>query len=327
MLIFMPANIGFSVDAAFKKISKTSIQNWSIFTLKVLVGIVYIYAGLAKINSTWLIEAMPMRIWLPAHQELPIIGPLFGWHYTPWIFSWAGMLYDCTIVLFLSMKSTRVWAYISVIIFHTLTGLLFQIGIFPLVMMGAALIYFPASFHQNLLNRLVSLFGKNIGDTSTKTDHHPLIKKWKMALLIAFLAFQLIFPWRYLFYPGNLFWTEEGYRFGWRVMLMEKAGTALFKIKEVGNNKTFWVDNSEFLSPHQEKQMAMQPDLILQYAHLLKNHYQNLGVNVEAINADVYVTLNAKPSQKLIDPELDLTQLKDSFKPKTWILPYPYAKL
>ena len=31
-------------------------------------------------------------------------------------------------------------------------------------------------------------------------------------------------------YPGELFWTEEGYRFSWRVMLMEKEGIQLFKI-------------------------------------------------------------------------------------------------
>ena len=32
----------------------------------------------------------------------------------------------------------------------------------------------------------------------------------------------------YLLYPGNLLWTEQGYRFSWRVMLMEKSGTCFF---------------------------------------------------------------------------------------------------
>ena len=35
------------------------------------------------------------------------------------------------------------------------------------------------------------------------------------------MCIQLAFPFRYLLYPGNIFWTEEGYRFSWRVMLME----------------------------------------------------------------------------------------------------------
>ena len=36
---------------------------------------------------------------------------------------------------------------------------------------------------------------------------------------------QVIFPLRYIFYPGELFWHEQGYRFSWRVMLMEKEDT------------------------------------------------------------------------------------------------------
>ena len=49
-------------------------------------------------------------------------------------------------------------------------------------------------------------------------------------MVLVFFTFQLLIPWRYFMYPGELFWTEEGYRFSWRVMLMEKAGSANFKI-------------------------------------------------------------------------------------------------
>jgi Vitamin K-dependent gamma-carboxylase len=102
---------------------------------------------LAKINYTWLIEALPLRIWLPANDALPLIGPLFKLPWMPWAFSWAGMLYDTTIVFWLLWPPTRRWAYVSVLVFHTLTGLLFQIGIFPLVMIGATWIYFSPAFH------------------------------------------------------------------------------------------------------------------------------------------------------------------------------------
>ncbi|MDV7400521.1 HTTM domain-containing protein, partial [Arthrospira platensis SPKY1] len=96
--------------------------------------------------------------------------------------------------------------------------------------------------------------------------------------MIAYLGFQLLFPWRYVLYPGNLFWTEEGYRFSWRVMLMEKAGTATFYVKDTRSGREGVVDNREFLNPHQEKQMAMQPDMILQFAHFLGRHYEEKGV-------------------------------------------------
>jgi hypothetical protein len=82
------------------------------------------------------------------------------------------------------------------------------------------------------------------------------------------------------------------------------------------------VDNQAFLCNHQEKQMAMQPDMILQFAHFLKKHYEAQGVQQAAVRAEVYVTLNARPSKLLIDPQLDLTTVQDSWRPKTWILPY-----
>lgn len=64
-----------------------------------------------------------------------------------------------------------------------------------------------------------------------------------------FLALQIIVPFRSLVYPGELFWTEESYFFSWRVMLMEKAGYANFKIVDLEKGTFFMVDNSGFLTP------------------------------------------------------------------------------
>jgi hypothetical protein len=40
------------------------------------------------------------------------------------------------------------------------------------------------------------------------------------------------------------------------------------------------------------------------------------------VRAEVFVTLNARPSQLLIDPNVNLAAAKDSWKHKDWILPY-----
>jgi hypothetical protein len=288
--------------------SQGRIPRWVLVIFKLQIAIVYIYAGLSKINYDWLVLALPLKIWLPAHDNLPIIGPLFAWSLTPYIFSWFGMLYDCFIVFFLLYKPTRIWAYGTVLIFHSLTGLLFQIGVFPLVMMGATLIFFD--------------FGKE--KKSVVAPEEPLRLKEQLLgiVLLVHFAFQLLFPWRYLLYEGNVFWNEQGYRYSWRVMLMEKAGTATFYVKDSRTDREGVVDNSEFLNPHQEKQMAMQPDLILQFAHFLGKHYAEKGVHEPQVRAEVYVTLNARPSRPLIDPTIDLMKEKDSFKAKTWIMPY-----
>jgi hypothetical protein len=265
-----------------------------------------VYAGIAKINYDWLIHALPLKIWLPAHYDLPIIGFLFTYKVTPYIFSWAGMLYDCTIPFWLMWKKSRPYAYIAVIVFHTIVGLLFQIGVFPVVMIVSTLIFFD--------------FEKWTNQTTLPSTKYHLPKVLRYFLTV-YVIFQLIYPWRYLLYKGNLFWTEEGYRFSWRVMLMEKAGTATFYVKDSQTGREGIVNNREFLNDHQEKQMAMQPDMILQFAHFLGKYYVQKGVHNPQVRAEVYVTLNAKPSKLLIDPKVDLIKEKDSFMPKKWILP------
>ncbi len=302
-----------------------NVPNWCILILKLQISFVYIYAGLAKINYDWLFNALPLKIWLPAHDKMPIIGKIFTWQITPYVFSWVGMLYDCFIVFFLINKKTRFFAYLTVIIFHILTGLLFQIGVFPLVMIGATLIFFDWNFLNK--NNSYQIDNELLVNTkiTVKVVKNLYFSPCAMLGLGAFFLFQIIFPLRFLCYENNLFWSEEGYRFSWRVMLMEKAGTATFYVKNPLTGKEGIVDNSEFLNSHQEKQMSMQPDMILQFAHFLGNHYQKISKTpnlVPSVRVEAYVTLNGKPSRLLIDPNINLMNEKDTFASKNWILNY-----
>ena len=106
---------------------------------------------------------------------------------------------------------------------------------------------------------------------------------------------------------------------------MEKSGTAMFYVKDGPSGKEGTLINRHFLLPHQEKQMAMQPDMILQYAHHLADHYQKQGMKNPSIRAEVWVTLNGRAAALLIDPHVDLTTLSDSWEEKKWILPPPAA--
>lgn len=325
VLIFLPAHKRFSVDARRNGKSFTHVPAWTINGLKFQIALVYMFAGLAKLNSDWLIHALPMRIWLPAADTLPIIGPVLALPAMPVIFSWLGMLYDCTIPFLLLVKKTRPWAFVSVVVFHLMTGYLFQIGVFPLVMIGSALIFFSSAWHERLVNKMKNIMPGNWLNMTTQVNDVVLNRGTLPVItnigLSVYIAFQLLFPWRYLLYPGNLFWTEEGYRFSWRVMLVEKAGTATFYVRDGSTGNEGAVVNREFLSDAQERQMAYQPDMILQFAKFLKSHYESQGIHVEQVRAEVYVTLNARPSQLLINPHVDLTSLVDNWQHKEWLLP------
>jgi hypothetical protein len=281
------------------------------------LAIVYFYAGAAKLNPDWLFEAMPLKIWLPANAHLPLIGPLLEQPLTAYFFSWAGAAYDLTIVFFLINRITRPWAYLAVVVFHLSTALLFQIGMFPYIMILATLIFFPAEFHQRWLEKAIPAFNQV---SKVRRYEHPT--SWIIgSVLVLHFSIQLLLPLRSHLYPGDLFWTEEGYRFSWRVMLMEKAGYAIFHVKDPVSDREWEVQNWRYLTKNQEKMMATQPDMILQFAHYLEQVYQKQGYQDLEIRAECYVTLNGKRSRLLVDPDLDLTQVKDGFDHKDWVLP------
>ena len=124
-----------------------------------------------------------------------------------------------------------------------------------------------------------------------------------------------------MLYPGELLWHEQGYRFSWRVMLVEKVGIANFKIVNKQDQTFFYVRNSNFLTPFQEKQMSFQPDFILEYAHYLGDYHGGIDNDNIQVFVDNYVTLNGRKSQRLVSDKIDLYSQKKSCKNKQWIIP------
>jgi len=324
LMIFLPAHVYFSVDARRNRhILSDKIPQWCVDSLKIFVCLVYLFAGMAKVNSDWLLHAQPLRIWLPANNDLPVIGPVLNHVWIAYAFSWMGCLYDLSIPFLLFNKRTRIFAYSAVATFHLLTAILFPIGMFPYIMMATALIFFSADFHKRIFSTFAGWFKLrksfiNPGREYSLPFYQSKVLPFALGL---FFLIQLLTPLRYSLYPGELFWTEEGYRFSWRVMLIEKAGYAQFIVKDsLGNHVV--VDNRQFLTPLQEKQMATQPDMILQYAHILRDHYTAKGFRDPEVYVDSYVSLNGRLGKPLVDSLTNLSKETESFKHKPWILPF-----
>ena len=325
LLVVLPAGADYSVDAARRPAgARTHVPRWTVDALRLLVGLVYLYAGLAKLNSDWLLAAQPLRIWLPAKNDLPLVGFLFDYPATAYVFSWFGAFYDLTVPFFLLNRHTRPYAYAAVVVFHVLTAILFPIGMFPYVMIVAALIFFPAEFHQKLLGgaRRWLRLGTAEVRPAAPLVYRPRVRLALLTGLALFFAAQLLAPLRYWLYPRELFWTEEGYRFSWRVMLMEKLGQVQFKVVDSATGRARLVNNSDHLSVLQEKMMATQADMMLQFAHYLRDYYARQGVANPQVYADAYVTLNGRLGQAYIDPTVDLARQAEGFAPKPWILPF-----
>ena len=330
LLLLVPAHRYFSVDVIRKPSLKvTRVPAWTINIFKWQLCLIYFLAGISKLNYDWMVEAMPLKIWLPANADLPLIGSLLKQTWVAFLFSWFGTVFDLSIGFLLLYQPTRKVAYIFVIIFHVFTGWLFKIGMFPYIMIFVTVIFFSENFHVKLIQYLRNIFNKKYlreKEMSLRLIVSSAKKKLLYSLLAVYIAWQLLFPFRFLLYPGKLFWTEEGYRFSWRVMLMEKGGTTFFYVTDRQTGKKDEVINRQFLTSLQEKMMETQPDMILQYAHYLGDVYKKKGVKDPIVTVQSYVTLNGSGSRLFIDSTVDLLKQEDNFLPKKWILPFHQDK-
>ena len=332
LLIFLPANKKYSVDVWRNPQIKTDkVPAWTINIIIFQLSCVYFFAGLAKLNPDWILRAMPMAIWLPERSNYPIVGYFFQFKETAFLFSYFGAFYDLTIAFFLLNRKTRPFAYFAVIVFHVMTKLLFNIGLFPLIMIFSTLIFFSGEWHKKvhlwLIQTLPSLrrMSQSVQGNSTSTKPMRFLKPHRFLpyILISYILIQLFLPFRYLFYSNHLFWSEEGYRFSWRVMLVEKHGTATFTVADSETQRKSEIVNGDYLTLYQEKQMAIQPDFILQFAHhLAKEHEIKHGFVKPIVTVDAHVAMNGRISKRFIKSDVNLAEIKDGFWAKNWVLDY-----
>jgi hypothetical protein len=147
-----------------------------------------------------------------------------------------------------------------------------------------------------------------------------------LALLGVYFALQLAIPLRHFAYPGDVCWSEQGFRFAWHVMVMEKDGSVVLHVREPATGRHWDVAPTDYLTRYQTKMMAPQPDMILQLAHMVADDFRARGVRDPVVTVDAFVSLNDQRRARLIDPTVDLARQTDGLSPKPWILPRPISE-
>lgn len=310
--------------------SKHRIPFYYVFFFRIQIGLVYFFGGLAKINSDWILEALPLSLWLQQVEGkigMPSIEYILLLPLTAYLFSWFGLVFDLLIPFLLAFSKTKkIYFYFLIILFHSLTSILFPIGIFPLLMILLSTIYFSPNWPNNFIKglKLSNIF------QDRKKNFHLLIfiekiqnskfyksiyfKDSKFYFLLIFITIQILIPLRSFAYSGSTLWTEDGIKFSWRVMVAEKVGDIEFTLSgidpEHSNKITQITINPQlYLTPYQYRMMAISPEQIVQFAKFLENKYHNESWVEIKIFAKSRVSLNGSKAKPLISRELDLTQI------------------
>jgi hypothetical protein len=250
-----------------------------------------------------------------------VIGPHVHEEWMVYFFAFGGLLLDLFIVPCLLWRRTRVLAFLAAAAFHLLNSVLFRIGIFPWLMLGATFIFFPPDLPRRALQYL-KLLPRKVALTSMPHAYsNPLGSSMVIVLVSAYLLAQALIPFRHFLYPGNVHWTEEGHRFSWHMKLRSKEGDALFYLASPASGQQWMVDPIKLLQPSAFEEMVTHPDMILQYAHHLAEQKRSEGIADIEVRARVAVSLNGRPAELMIDPTVDLAKEKRSLRHASWILP------
>jgi hypothetical protein len=326
LMCFLPANRAFSVDALLRpKIRSDVVPAWTLWLLRAQVGIPYFYGGLAKINSDWIHGGEPMRTWLLPFTRVPGGGPVFTSDWIVYSFVIGGLLLDLLVVPLLLWRRTRILALVAAVLFNLTNSVIFDIGIFPWLMLGTLLIYFPPGLMRRFAHAFMSP-GEQFVDTPpapVSVGNQPLSTSQKrvVGLLAAYLAVQLIFPLRHYLYPGDVSWTEEGHNFSWHMKLRTKTGEAVYTVTHPASGQTWTIKPEDYLESHQVVKVITKPDLVLHFGHYLAEEKRREGYDNVEVRARVMVSLNGRPPQLLIDPNVDLAKEDVSLLHARWIVP------
>lgn len=319
LLCVIPAHHFASMDVKQGRVEHSeTVPYWSVWIIKVLLLIVYVYASIAKIYPDWL-SGKTVGVFFGHKTEWPIIGPLCDQQWFILLISYGGIIFDLLVIPALWYKPTRKYAFIISIFFHGFNSIVFRIGIFPFMMLIATVLYFePKTIRR--------IFLKSRAFSGEEGHTFPTLAKKRLVLigLGAFLFVQLVLPLRPHYFPGSSHWTEEGHRLSWHMMLRSKSGIIHFTARDSTTGLEERVFAEKTLPPKLARSITTRPDIAWQYAQRLKKEYiANGHPNVE-IYARNSVRLNGRPFETLIDPDVNLaTEDWNPWKSHEWILHHP----
>lgn len=321
LMIFLPAHRMASLDALRRPAWRASTgPAWPLWLLRFQVGVAYFFGGIAKINGDWL-RGEPMRMWLAARTDFPLIGPLFKEEAVVYLMSYGGLLLDLLIVPFLLWRKTRYVAMFFGVLFHLTNAQLFSIGIFPWFMIASMVLFLDPTQLRPVMQRVETWLGGNANTFEATVQKTSSARRLVLAGLGLYVAFQVLMPFRHHLYPGNVSWTEEGHNFSWHMKLRSKHGALKMYAVNLDTEEIFQIDLAAHLSPRQRRKMASRPDMVVLFAHHLRDTFQASGIDSVAIYAHNEVSLNGRKKELLIDPTVDLTELERTLLPAPWILP------
>lgn len=330
-MTIIPAHHFFSIDSfIFPRLKRLTCKQWIPVLFIAQLFIVYTFAALAKIYPDWMngvflhAHFAPFGEVLTHRYNLPGLGAIVGSYEFSQVISWLGFFFDLLIVPAMLLSRTRGWAFKAAVFFHIFNSICFGIGIFPFFSLAMMIFFYNPQKIQSIVFPQKSFMMDRNDDDSLLTTRRVFFSY----CLMLYLAWQVYLPIRHYFIPGNVFWTEEGHRLSWRMMLRRKAGDMKVYVM-IPDKKGVYAKKEEvvlydYLLAKQIAKMAISPDMMWQFAHFLKTDYEIKGIKNVKVLVDAKVSINGSEFYQFTNPRVNLAATKWSyFGHQNWIMDQP----
>ena len=317
IMLMLPAHRYASLDVRRNPEWKTaSMPNWIRWVMISLMFVVYVYATKAKFYPDWLDGTFTARLFT-WQKDFPFLGNT--WFQERWFhlfIAYAGLAFDGLVVLLLLWKPTRKWALLAALFFHLFNSVTLKIGIFPYFALSFALFFYPPEAIRRWFLKKKPALKENLSP-----DYRG--KKLLYYFFIPFMLLQIVLPLRHHFIEGNVFFTEEGHRHSWRMMLRSKSGRATYIVEDSTTNfRKIYPIYNRITSRKQSRSVKTKPAAMLQMAHRIRDEYAAQGREVQ-VYLRSRVSLNGRKALPYTDATVDLANQEFKIlEHNSWIRTY-----
>ncbi len=345
LLFIVPGNKVCSLDNNEGR-APHMVPRWSVLVFRTQIAIIYFFSGIAKLNSDW-INGYPQLFWIMKHKQDPFLHAL-GQNLSMSVITYGAITIDLLAAVLLLSRRTC-WIGVSLIVFmHSVNYSSFLTGIFPWLIFAGLTLFGPPAWPRKLLQLLdlgrLRKSKKSTGDscseaaltnTSVTDQKIGLLKSSNsrrgelclLTLVHVYILCQILVPLRQFMYPRNTSWGEFGNRFSWALLLPGKE-VKEFSITAIDERTgaQHKIASDKVLGVKQYNAMITHPDLILQFAHeIARQELRKTGVK-PIINVRAVESLNSRPEQDLVNPNIDLASQPVTFLSPSWVVPLSQSR-
>ncbi|NXC38331.1 VKGC carboxylase, partial [Penelope pileata] len=335
LLAFQLALVGadryWSIDGLLRPQKRNAhVPLWNYTLLRAQIFIVYFIAGLKKLDADW-VSGYSMgslgRHWLFAPFRLVLSEELTSLL----VVHGGGLALDLSAGFLLFFDATRPLGLVLVTYFHCMNSQLFSIGMFSYTMLASSGLFCAPSWPRRLCARCPRWLRGGLPSTQPPRRSPDCVygerrgalgvrRHLAAAFTLLYVLEQLFLPYSHFITQGYNNWTKGLYGYSWDMMVHSRFHQHVkITYRDGLTGEVGYLKPGVFTQSRRWKDHA---DMLKQYSECLSRILPRYNVSKPQIYFDIWVSINERFQQRLVDPRVDLVRAEWSpWHPTPWVLP------